>query len=115
MLTLDLPYPPSVNHYWRMARGRWYISAEGKRYRAAVLAEARDRAFSLAAPLRVDVALTMPDKRRRDVDNVLKALLDALQYAGVYADDSQIEELHVVKVGLAKPGGVRVTIEETER
>ncbi len=34
-----------------------------------------------------------PDRRRRDLDNLLKSVLDALEHAGVYADDSQIDLL----------------------
>lgn len=36
-----------------------------------------------------------PDARRRDLDNLLKCLLDSLKHAGVYADDSLIREIHV--------------------
>ena len=38
-----------------------------------------------------------PDNRRRDIDNVQKALLDALQHGGAYADDSQIVRLSIEK------------------
>jgi crossover junction endodeoxyribonuclease RusA len=34
-----------------------------------------------------------PDRRRRDLDNIQKALLDSLEHAGVYADDNQIDLL----------------------
>jgi len=34
-----------------------------------------------------------PDRRRRDLDNLLKSVLDALEHAGLYADDSQIDLL----------------------
>lgn len=38
MTTLALPWPPSVNHYWRMWRGRMLVSREGRTYREDVRA-----------------------------------------------------------------------------
>ena len=36
MLEIELPYPPTLNHYWRMWRGRMVISQEGRTYRSTV-------------------------------------------------------------------------------
>ena len=36
-----------------------------------------------------------PDRRRRDIDNVQKALLDALEHGRAYRDDSQIVRLAI--------------------
>ncbi len=47
----------------------------------------------LVGRLAVEVEVFPPDNRRRDVDNVIKALLDALQHGGAYLDDSQIVRL----------------------
>ena len=97
---LVLPYPPSMNHYWRTARigGRQvtYISEEGKHFRHSValaVVKLVGTLPDLAGPIAVSLTLTRPDKRRRDLDNILKATLDALQHAGVYRDDSQIQKL----------------------
>ena len=53
-----------------------------------------------------------PDHRRRDLDNVQKALLDALAKGGAYRDDSQIDRLQVER-GPVTPGGM-VLVEITE-
>ena len=45
----------------------------------------------------VEIEAFMPDRRKRDLDNILKALLDALTHAGVWADDSQIVDLRIRK------------------
>lgn len=46
-----------------------------------------------------------------DADNLAKAVLDALQDAGAYPDDSRIISLHVSKAW-AEQGGCRITITE---
>jgi crossover junction endodeoxyribonuclease RusA len=55
-----------------------------------------------------------PDRRRRDLDNILKALLDALQYGGAYQDDSQIDSLQVVRSKSVPGGKVMVLVSERE-
>ena len=47
----------------------------------------------LSKPLAVQVDVFPPDRRRRDIDNLQKALLDALQHGGAYLDDSQVARL----------------------
>ena len=38
MLEVELPYPPSINHYWRRVGPKTLISREGRRFRASVVA-----------------------------------------------------------------------------
>jgi crossover junction endodeoxyribonuclease RusA len=115
VVVLTLPWPPSVNHYWRHAvvghRPQTYISAEGKRFRAdveaACLAAWRG---TLTGRLAVEILATMPDHRARDIDNLAKATLDALQYAGVFQNDNQIDRLVVARAGVEPPGRIEVRI-----
>ncbi len=98
MLELELPYPPSVNHYWRRVGARTLISRGGRAFREAVCSILAARGIqSLDGPLVVEVMIHPPDKRRRDIDNIQKALLDALQHGGAYGDDSQIVRLTIEK------------------
>jgi Holliday junction resolvase RusA-like endonuclease len=95
---LTLPVPPSANTYWRSTvvagRVRVLVSAEGRAF--------RQRCHLLAIGQRAkvlegDVAVTGTvyfDSRRRDLDNALKPLLDALAGA-CYANDRQVAEIHV--------------------
>lgn len=112
MVSYELPYPPSVNHYYRHWRGRTVVSAEGRAYRTAVLAVilSRARRKTLEGDLTMYVRVCPPDRKRRDLDNVLKALWDALQHAGVYRDDSQIARFTVERGEIVKGGSVRVAI-----
>jgi crossover junction endodeoxyribonuclease RusA len=98
-LHLSLPYPPSVNHYWRHSGGRHYIDKPGRSYRTEVWAQVlRQRDVSrvrsvMTGPLSIDIAAGPPDLKYRDLDNILKALLDSLKHAQVYEDDYQIIKL----------------------
>lgn len=103
MIVLTLPYPPSVNAMWRTPRsgplaGRTMLSQEGRQYRKAVeqaVVLQRGGCIDASARLAVDIECRMPDRRKRDLDNLPKAILDALTHAGLWADDSQVDELRV--------------------
>lgn len=97
MIELVLPFPPSVNQYYAVVHGRKVLSAKGRQYREAVASLALENHWPRmgSVPLEVRIEAWMPDKRRRDLDNILKAALDSLTHAGVYADDSQIDKLSI--------------------
>lgn len=111
----ELPYPPSVNHYWRRVGARTLISRAGRAFRRDVcsLLAAR-RVQPLDGPLVVLIDVHPPDRRRRDIDNLQKALLDALQHGGAYHDDSQIVALSITKRGVVAGGKTFVSIQQTE-
>ncbi len=94
MVALELPYPPSVNHYYRRVGPRTLISREGRAYREKVCAVLAVQGVTThTGPIAVKVEAYPPDRRRRDIDNVLKALLDALEKGGAYENDNQIVRL----------------------
>jgi len=122
-LVLTLPYPPSVNHYWlnsvgRSKRGKpcvhTRISERGRRYTQAV-----EALTAGVEPIDGEVSVTllvwMPDRKKRDLDNLLKCVLDSLTKAGVWGDDSQVDELRIVRKGITSPyGKVIVRIKQLE-
>lgn len=116
MTVLDLPFPPSVNSYWRhptsgKLAGRHLISEKGRAYRDAVLETAcRYQIPTILGRLTVSIDVFPPDRRRRDLDNVLKALLDGLVHARVIEDDSCIDKLLVERCAVSPQGLVRVFI-----
>ncbi len=95
MIELELPYPPSVNHYYRHVGPRVLISREGRRYREMVNALVRQKNIRpLPGGIALYAAFRPPDRRRRDLDNVGgKVLLDTLQAAGLFKDDCQIKRI----------------------
>ena len=66
----------------------------------------------LDGPLEIFIDVYPPDRRRRDVDNVQKALLDALAHGGAYHDDSQIARLTIERQAVVPGGKVHVYIQE---
>ena len=107
---IELPWPPTVNTYYTVARGRKILSNRGRKYKEAAWLQL------LSGPrrerLQGDVALFIraypPDKRKRDLDNILKPILDVLTTAGVYKDDSQVIDLRIQKFNPCKPGRVEI-------
>ena len=114
-LRLCLPFPPSLNRYYRSVRGRVLISAEGRRCREYVRETVIQNELTGRFPdqrLKVLVQVVAPDKRKRDLDNTCKALLDACTKAGIWGDDSQIDDLHIIRSAPKKGAGfVLLTIE----
>lgn len=112
---VELPFPPSVNRYWRSVKGRVLISRNGRDYIRSVAAIVR---LENNAPrfgtkrLSLEIVANCPDRRLRDLDNICKAVQDSLQKSGVYDDDSQIDRLTVIRGKVSKPGRVVCTLEE---
>ena len=112
-VVLELPWPPSVNHYWRHVGSKVLISREGRSYRQSVISlVAYENVKPATGRLAVTLMVYPPDKRRRDLDNLPKAILDSLEHAGVYDDDGQIDRLVVERCHVYKGGKVYVAIEE---
>ena len=91
-----LPYPPSINHYWRRVGPRTLISREGRTFRrnvCALLGGGGPRKPPAGGRIALAMDAFPPDRRRRDIDNIQKPVLDVLQHAGVYEDDSQVDLL----------------------
>jgi crossover junction endodeoxyribonuclease RusA len=125
MIDLTLPWPCSVNHYWvRTHHGGMMISAAGRAFRDSVILivrklEGKDWKIigepRRLGPIMVQIKAYPPDRRRRDLDNICKGILDALQHAGCYDDDSQIDMLMVERGPMIKGGKIHVFISDYAR
>jgi crossover junction endodeoxyribonuclease RusA len=106
-----LPYPPSVNSYWRHARGRHYLSRAAKNYRELV-ALSIPKGVRFDREIEVFVEVRPPDHRRRDIDNVLKAILDVLEFTGLIADDFLVSRIEIVRGEVVPRGECHVIVSE---
>ena len=98
MIRLILPWPPSLNHYYRYGNGRFFISTEGKRYKMVVVGTMlMGKVKPFDGPVAVTIDAHPPDRRVRDLDNLNKCLLDSLVtrhgLAGLYHNDSQVKRI----------------------
>ncbi|RKZ94836.1 MAG: hypothetical protein DRQ40_05060 [Gammaproteobacteria bacterium] len=113
-----LPFPPTVNHYYVKSRRGIYISKKGRQFREKVADSINEQLPGVVIGdddrLKVSVTLHPMDKRKRDVDNYNKALLDAITHAGLWGDDSQVDQLFNYRGEIVKGGMCVVKIEPAE-
>jgi crossover junction endodeoxyribonuclease RusA len=117
-VSLELPEPPSTNRYWRVGRGRTYLSPEAQGYKAAVLLRATKAGYRLGGlfpfPAGKPIIVTLEwyrSRRSGDLDNRAKVALDALNRV-LWADDDQIVELHLYRHDRPKNGALLITVED---
>lgn len=114
MTRLVLPWPPSMNNLTAVVRGRKILSSRGRTYRANALAAIQEQGSPKLgeARLRVELLLNPPTAARRDVANFEKACVDALVFANVMSDDSQIDDLRIVRGEVLRPDGQVIVLLE---
>jgi crossover junction endodeoxyribonuclease RusA len=112
-----LDWPPTVNHYYTVARGRKILSHKGRQYK-------KDQAWQMAAQqipkasqgdkYTVHIEASPPDRRKRDLDNLLKPVLDSLCEYGAITDDSHVDELLIRRCEVITGGMIEVSIWRNE-
>jgi len=109
-----LPWPPTVNSYWKPVRGALYLSRTGRVYKEKVSEAVAEQVpeVRLETQLFVEVTLFPPDNRTRDLDNYMKGMLDALTSSGFWIDDNQIDQLHIYRGETIKGGAARIEVHD---
>lgn len=114
-IVLHLPWPPTVNSYYKVTRyGQRYLDKKVRAFRDLVAESVHEQipGVTLDESLFMEVYLYPPDKRKRDLDNYMKGLLDALTEAELWIDDSLVDQLHIFRGVIVSGGSVRVEISE---
>jgi crossover junction endodeoxyribonuclease RusA len=116
-----LPYPLSVNRYWRNFRGRMVISTEGRAFKTEAAWKCKAGGQKLMSGP-VELLLKLHPKQTKggvaskvliDLDNALKCVCDCMNGIA-YEDDSQIMRI-VAEVGSAiAGGGVSIEVKRME-
>ena len=109
MTTLILPYPPTVNHMYRRSRGHLSLTPEALAFRHAVRMIAMVQGVTpVSGPVAVFLDVYRP-RRRGDLDNILKATIDALNGVA-YLDDQQVEQITAVRYDDKRAPRVEVSV-----
>lgn len=114
--TFSLPYPPSVNSYLAVFKGRKIKTTKAKEYCRLVSAALAAQSVRSFGESRIEISINAypPDWRRRDIDNIVKALFDSMGKAGLYDDDCQIDFYSVRRMGKEKQGRISLTVETVD-
>lgn len=111
-VTFILPYPIglSANNSWQYSKRGIYLCNHIKTFREIVYFALRKTKRFGTEPLKVMINVFPPDKRKRDIDNVIKPILDALQKAELFVDDCQVQSIFVEKMPIQKNGKLEITV-----
>jgi crossover junction endodeoxyribonuclease RusA len=118
-----LPYPPSMNTGWRCVLGVMKLAKRQRIFRRVVADKVRAVLFDKDSPYKriemrpcsVTMTIYPPTRRKYDLDNLAKPVLDALMHAGVMEDDSQVRHLEITKGDVMRPtGGCFVLVQALE-
>ena len=110
MIRLVLPWPISINAYWKSRiltmcgpapKCSTYVTAAGVKFQKEVFAAVTEQ-LGQHSPLRgrlnVSMKFYQPTARKCDISNYVKTTEDALTKAGVWLDDEQIDEEHIYRM-----------------
>ena len=114
---ITLPWPPTVNHYYTVARGRKILSEAGriyKRYACQLMMEQHTPRLDHDSYC-VTILARPPDRRKRDLDNIVKPVFDSLVDYGAIIDDCKIDDFRVQRLDPVKGGSIRIVISGIEK
>ena len=101
-----LDWPPSVNSLYRIQNRRIVLSEKGKEYKRAMGRKAIAERWPIVAGDNQYFGLVMycypKDKRARDLDNLLKIVVDGLEYTGVIGNDKNNKLMLITEAKIDK-------------
>lgn len=111
VVIIRLPYPVSVNAMYRNVRGRGRVKT--KKYLDWIGRSAFSYIKKPFDECVVHIKVKRPDKRKRDIDNIAKGILDLLVHCCVLSDDRCVEKL-IIEWVYDGPDGATIEIRKIE-
>lgn len=101
--------PPSINNYWikglnktnRLSLRALHFNAVMKRF---------INPCGYGGKVQVDIQFAPPDRKIRDIDNIVKPIFDSLSKCGLILDDKQVEKLTVERLPVRSGGELTVYV-----
>jgi crossover junction endodeoxyribonuclease RusA len=115
MTELFIPFPPSANRLWtRTRKGMRKTDTYAEWLKVAGYMAIAQKPGGITGPYHLSIQARRPDKRRRDIDNLIKPISDLLQSVGVIEDDTYCEMVSARWVTSGEPCRVKVEAVVTE-
>jgi len=112
-VTMVIPWPPSSNRYWRYWNRRVIISKDAREYKKTIKSMSYEwEPRHLTGRLDLSIIAFPPDKRARDLDNLLKITIDSLESTGLFNNDSQIDRIVIERGEVVKDGSLGICLRE---
>jgi Holliday junction resolvase RusA-like endonuclease len=113
---LWLPWPPTANTMFAMRGYRRFVSPKYAEWKDLVAAHLKDqRPVKMDCSVNIHISLSAPTKRKWDIDNRVKPIIDVLVTHGIIEDDhSGIVRRITVEVSNDELPGATVWLEEVE-
>ena len=98
MIKIVLPFPPSVNRLWRATKGgKVYRSPQYVAWRKLAMWQlaGQVKGKKVTSAYKLTILAVRPDKRRRDLGNLEKAVSDILVSQNIIEDDCLCEWMEI--------------------
>jgi Holliday junction resolvase RusA-like endonuclease len=107
--SIKLSMPPSINNYYTPTKKGFVMKPQGRAYKKLM---SLMRVTKIEGSVSVMVKVHAKNKVRRDLDNLLKPILDGLTACELYADDSQVDEINIKRCEIMSEHIVYVYIDK---
>lgn len=104
----------SVNSIWKKHANGIYLTASVRKFRTDMYYLTRQAHKFGDAKVEVTLRLRAPDRRKYDLDNMTKSIIDALQFCQIFNDDSQVVVLHAEKLPIIQKGELEIRVKRCD-